>query len=175
MFRRQGYSGTGIKQIVSVAGAPLGSLYHHFPGGKDQLTAEVIEAAGPYFVDLASADVAEITDPIEWIETFFSSAGRHLADSDWADACPIATITLEVASLSEPLRLATAEVFELWTVGLSFVFEGLGVPSDRTRGLALAVLAGLEGGFVLARSMRSVEPLEEAGHHAAAAMREALE
>jgi AcrR family transcriptional regulator len=67
LFRRQGWSGTGMKQIAAAAAAPFGSIYHFFPGGKDELSAEVIRTAGrayglliPMFFD-AEPDLAIAT------------------------------------------------------------------------------------------------------------------
>ena len=59
LFRRQGYAGTGLKQLVARADAPFGSLYHHFPGGKDELTAEVIRRSAGFYLDL----FAEVVGP----------------------------------------------------------------------------------------------------------------
>src|SRR5580658_10314784 len=119
LFRRQGYAGTGLKAIAAEAKAPFGSIYHFFPGGKDELTAEVIRAAGrvygllvPLFFD-AEPDVAVAT------RNAFRGAAETLRASDYADACPIATVALDVASTNETLRLATAEVFALWIDSLA--------------------------------------------------------
>jgi len=90
------------------------------------------------------------------------------------DACPIATVALDVASTNEPLRRATAEVFEGWISGAARRFAAAGVPDAEARGLAISVLAALEGAFVLARALRSTEPVEVAGRSASAAVRAAL-
>jgi len=112
LFRRYGYTGTGMKQVVAEAGAPFGSLYHHFPGGKEQLGSEVIRRSGRMYFELFEAIYDAAPDPATGVEDFFIGAAEVLRETDYADACPIATVALEVASASEPLRLATAEVFE---------------------------------------------------------------
>jgi AcrR family transcriptional regulator len=160
LFRRQGYTGTGLKQVVAEAQAPFGSLYHHFPGGKQQLADEVIRAGGAFFQALVTAVYDDQPTPETSVRAVFEGAAETLASTDFQDACPIATIALEVASTDDHLRRATAEVFEQWTVALA---ERLG---DRPR--ALAVISALEGAFVLCRAQRTTEPMLAAGEMAAA-------
>ena len=160
LFRRQGYSGTGLKQVVAEADAPFGSLYHHFPGGKQQLADEVIRGGGAFFQALVTAVYDEAATPGESVTAVFEGAAETLASAASQVACPCATVALHVASTIEQLRRATAEVFEQWTAALT---ERLG---DRDR--ALAVIAALEGAFVLCRAERSVEPMLAAGRMASA-------
>jgi AcrR family transcriptional regulator len=174
LFRRYGYTGTGMKQVVAEAGAPFGSLYHHFPGGKEQLGSEVIRRSGRMYFELFEAIYDAAPDPATGVEDFFVGAAEVLRETDYADACPIATVALEVASASEPLRLATAEVFEGWIGGGGERFAAAGVPEDEARELAVFVICALEGAFVLARALRSTEPVEIAGARATAAVRAAV-
>jgi AcrR family transcriptional regulator len=174
LFRRQGFAGTGVKQIVAEASAPFGSLYHFFPGGKDQLGEEVIRWSGAIYGQLIDAFFTDDSDPIAATRACFASAAQTLRESDYADACPIATVALEVSSSNEPLRRACADVFDGWLAALSARLVAYGVPAARARELALSMLASLEGAFVFARALRSIEPLEAAGAGAADAVRDAL-
>jgi AcrR family transcriptional regulator len=174
LFRRNGYTGTGMKQVAAQAEAPFGSVYHHFPGGKEQLGAETIRLAGSYYQDLVAGVMAAEPDPVSAVEACFAGAAQTLRDTDYADACPIATVALEVASTSEPLRKATAEVFDGWLEWASKGFELAGIPAKRARELAFMMLGLLEGGFLFSRAMRSTESLEIAGAQMAAAVRDAL-
>lgn len=174
LFRRQGYTGTGVRQIVEAAQAPFGSLYHHFPGGKEQLGEEVIRLAGGFYELLVTALIDPAPDIVTGIRQSFSLAGVHLADSDYLDACPIATIALEVSSTSEAMRVAAHEVFERWLAVLRDRLTAAGIDVATARTLALALLSMLEGAFVLARAARSTEPLDAAAIHAAALVRGSL-
>jgi AcrR family transcriptional regulator len=174
LVRTKGYTGTGVKEIVSAAQAPFGSLYHHFPGGKEQLGEEVIRWSGAMYAQLGPLIFDAAPDVVTGIRAFFAGAAAHLEESGWTDACPIATVALEVASTSEPLRLATADVFSSWIDGLTPRFAAAGLDEPRARELAIAMIAGLEGAFVLARAWRSTEPLTIAGDVAARAVEEAL-
>ena len=161
LFRRQGYNGTGLKQVVAEADAPFGSLYHHFPGGKVELADEVIRKAGAFFQTMVTAIYDGVDGTAEEaIRVSFQAAGETLEATDYEDACPIATVALEVASTDDRLRQATADVFEQWVVALT---ERLG---DRDQ--ALGVIAALEGAFILCRASRSTEAMHAAGAMAAA-------
>lgn len=163
LFRRHGYTGTGLKTVVAEAGAPFGSLYHHFPGGKQQLAGEVIRTSGAFFQALVSAVYDEQGTTVDSVWAVFAGAAQTLEQTDYEDACPIATVALEVASTDEVLRQATAEVFTSWTDALTERLDG-----DRDR--ALGVISALEGAFVLSRALRSTEPMYAAGRLAIAGL-----
>src|SRR5205085_903938 len=88
LFRTQGYNATGVKQIVTAAQAPFGSIYHFFPGGKEQLGAEAIIVSGALYVELIPAVLEPAPDPVTGVRNFFAGAAEHLHDTDYADACP---------------------------------------------------------------------------------------
>jgi len=174
LFRTQGYNATGVKQIVTAAQAPFGSIYHFFPGGKEQLGAEAIIVSGALYEELIPAVLEPAPDPVTGVRNFFAGAAEHLHDTDYADACPIATVALEVSSVSESMRQACAEVFESWIDAGTRYFSGAGIEPETARELTIGMLAALEGAFVLARALRNTEPLALAGELAAAAVEEAL-
>lgn len=174
LFLRQGYVGTGMKQIVTGARAPSGSVYHFFPGGKEELGAAVIRWSGEVYAAIVAAAMADEEDVVDAVEAAFAAAAQSVVDSDYADACPIATVALEVSSSSEVLRQACAEVFESWLDGLAARFAVSGVPDASARALAHTFLMLLEGAFILCRATRTTEALDHAGAAAGAATRAAL-
>src|SRR3954454_14585962 len=87
LFRRQGYGGTGVKQIVAEASAPFGSLYHFFPGGKEELGQEVIRWSGKAYEDLVLAVFDAAPDVVSGTEAVFTGAAATLRHTDYADAC----------------------------------------------------------------------------------------
>jgi len=175
LLRRQGYVATGVKQIVTEAQAPFGSLYHHFPGGKEQLGAEAVRTSGALYAQLIPAIFDPAPDPPTAVRMFFAGAAEHLVETGYADACPIATIALEVSSTSEPMRAACADVFESWIAAGTPRFTDAGLPRDTARELVIAMICALEGAFVLARASRSTEPLRVAGELTAQAVERALD
>jgi AcrR family transcriptional regulator len=174
LFRRQGLAGTGIKQILTSADAPFGSLYHHFPGGKDELAAATIKLAGAQYAALVGEKLVAGPDLATNVRDAFVSAGQTLVETGYADACPIETVALEVASTNEALRLATADVFESWLVNLAALLESAGVPEASTRPLASVIISALEGAFVLARAARQTGALEACGEAMASLVRAAI-
>ncbi|MGW7537422.1 TetR/AcrR family transcriptional regulator [Amycolatopsis sp. NPDC054798] len=163
LFRQGGYAGTGMKQIVEKAGAPFGSVYHFFPGGKEQLGEEVVRTSGMQYGQLFEVFITPAPDLITGLETFFGAAVTTLLETDYVEGCPIATVALEVATTNEPLRKATADVFEAWTKAGTKGFTAFGLPEEQARTLTLALVTSLEGAFVLCRSMRTTEPMAVAG------------
>jgi AcrR family transcriptional regulator len=174
LFRRQGYSATGVKQIVTAAQAPFGSVYHHFPGGKEQLGAEAIRKSGALYALLIPAVIDTAPDLVTGVRNFFAGAAAHLVETDYEDACPIATVALEISSSSETMREACAEVFESWIEAGAERNEAAGITRERARELTIAMLAALEGAFVLARATRSTEPLRVAGEMVAEMVERAI-
>ncbi len=174
LFRLQGYNATGVKQIVTAAQAPFGSLYHFFPEGKEQLGAEAILTSGAIYEQLIPAVFDPAPDVLTAVRDFFNGAAAHLLETDYADACPIATVALEVSSSSDTLRQACAEVFEHWIEAGTERFVAAGLTPEKARELTIAMIAALEGAFVLARALRSTEPLAIAGELTADAVQAAL-
>ena len=174
LFRRQGYAGTGLKQIAAESEATLGSVYHFFPGGKQHLADEVLRAGGRFFLALYESIAAGAPDLVSAVRDFFAGAGSTLLATDFADACPIATVAGEIASTNEVLRLAVADAFESWLAALTEDAVEAGIAADRARPLALSVLALLEGAFLLSRSQRSLEPMRACSDAAASLVLAAL-
>jgi len=162
LLRRNGYTGTGVKQIVEAAKAPFGSLYHFFPGGKEQLGEEVIRTSGMTYLALFEIFFADEPDLVHGIEACFASAAETLKATDYADACPIATVALEVAGTNEKLRIATADVFTAWIETGAGKLGKYGLEPAAARQLTIALVNSLEGAFVLSRSLRDTEALEVA-------------
>src|SRR4030088_2765215 len=157
LFRKQGYAATGVKQIVTYAHAPFGSLYHFFPGGKEQLGEEVIRRSGRMYMELVEAIFDAAPDPVTGAGDVFSGAAEVLRQTDYIDACPIATVALEVASSNDVLRRATADGFESWVIGVPSRLATAGIPQQEARSLAIVLIELIEGGFLLSRAARQTE------------------
>ncbi|MGK5543196.1 TetR/AcrR family transcriptional regulator [Streptomyces sp. URMC 127] len=175
LFRRNGYSGTGLKRIAAEADAPFGSIYHFFPGGKQQLTEEAVRTAGAAYGRMVMALLDTVADPVESVTHAFETAADDLEATEYADACPIATVALEVASTNETLRIATADVFTEWVEAGEQWFARWVPDSDTARSLAYSLVMILEGAFILSRAARSREPLRAAGQSMAVLLRSAME
>ena len=163
LFQRHGYAGSGVKQISTESGAPFGSVYHFFPGGKEELAAEALRWSGQGYQLLVEAVIDNSPDIVSGVSNAFLAAAETLRQSDYADACPIATVALEVASTNDTLRQVTAEIFDGWVDAATSRLARAGVPDDRARELAMLAIAALEGGFLLSRAAKSTEAMEAIG------------
>ena len=150
LFRRQGYAATGVNQILESAEVKAGSLYHHFPDGKQELAAAVVDVVGGDierrlrgFLERELA-VADIVDA--WIDLM--SVGLT---SDHRDGCPIEPIATESVNASPQVRDASARAFGGWCLAIADRLRADGWPSADADQTALAVVALLEGALILSR------------------------
>jgi TetR/AcrR family transcriptional repressor of lmrAB and yxaGH operons len=157
LLRRQGYFGTGLNQIVAEAEAPKGSIYFHFPGGKEQLAAEAIAASADY-LDAGMA-ACERATTAESLDTYIDEAAKWLERTDFAEGCPIATVALEVGTSSAVIGRACAEALERLLRRVTGWLEGDGFDRATARQRAQLVYSALEGTLVFAKAQRSIEPL----------------
>jgi AcrR family transcriptional regulator len=163
LMRRKGYGAMGMKDIAEASGAPIGSLYHHFRGGKVQIVREALVNAGHAYALLIPAIADGYTDLGAAIEGLFAQAAEDMAATGFANMCPVASIAAEIADTVEELRETSAGVFTDWVDGGTAYFRVRGLDEPRARALTLALIGALEGAFVLARTLRSTEPLLAAG------------
>jgi TetR/AcrR family transcriptional repressor of lmrAB and yxaGH operons len=150
LLRRQGYSGTSVNDFLDAAGAANGSLYHHFPGGKEELARAAIDAAAEQ-VEAALLSAFDATDdPVAAAQR--SIDGMIAAfEADPRDGCPVAPTAVDAAGISEPLRLAAAAAFASW----SDVFEhALRRTRDANTAATQArlLLSAIEGALLLDRT-----------------------
>lgn len=159
LLRRQGYAGTGLNEIVARSGAPKGSLYFHFPGGKEQLAVAAMQRTGEQLRAAIAGILGSSEDLGEALARLIDALAEGLERSDYRDGCPIATITLEAAGDSEPVRTAAAMTFASWLDVLQKRLRSAGLsPSEATQ-RALLVLSSIEGALILARASRDRAPL----------------
>jgi TetR/AcrR family transcriptional regulator, lmrAB and yxaGH operons repressor len=159
LLRRQGYAATGLNEIVARSGAPKGSLYFHFPGGKEQLALAAMDRAGEQLREAITATLASSDDLGEALSRLLDALAAGLEQSGYRDGCPIATVALEAASDSEPLRASAAGAFDSWLAALEQRLRGDGFAPPAARQRALHILSAIEGALILSRAMHDVGPL----------------
>jgi AcrR family transcriptional regulator len=163
LMRRKGYAEVGMKDIAQASGAPIGSLYHHFRGGKVQIAREALINAGAAYALLIPSIVGAYSDLGEAIDGVFVQAAEDMAGTGFANMCPVASVAAEVADTVEELRETSALIFTGWIDGGAAYFAARGLDEALAREVTLALIAALEGAFVLARTLRDAEPLLAAG------------
>lgn len=175
LFSRNGYLGTGVKAVLAAAEAPYGSLYHFFPGGKQELGIAALEHSGAHGRARLEREYPPGADLVEATRAAFEGAAEQIAESDFSYACPIATVALEVSGADEPMRAAAGAAFESWIAFLEERYLAAGIKAARAHELALELFCLMEGAFLLSLSTRSLEPMHIAGKAAASAVAAALE
>jgi AcrR family transcriptional regulator len=174
LMRRHGYAGTGIKAILAASGVPYGSLYYHFPGGKEEVGVETIRQGGQAYLELVASLLPPGADLPAAVREAFADAADLVASTDYADACPVATIAGEIASTSEPMRTAAAAAFRSWIDLIELRLTEAGVAAGPAHEVAVELFCAIEGAFLLARTTRDVEALHVTGRAAEARVRAAL-
>jgi TetR/AcrR family transcriptional regulator, lmrAB and yxaGH operons repressor len=174
LFGRYGFTGTGLKAILAASEAPFGSLYHFFPGGKEELGAEAVRQSGRTYLALVEAFYPPGGDVVAGTQQFFEVAAQVMEITEYLDSCQIATVALEVANTSQPMREACAEAFDSWLVLLQTRFEEAGIESMRASELAVELFCAIEGAFLLSRTIRSPKPLQVTGVASTNSVRSAL-
>jgi AcrR family transcriptional regulator len=174
LFRQQGYAATGVKQLVELGEAPLGSMYHFFPGGKEQIALEGIERAAEGYDVLLDRVFARYPDVGAAALAWFTMAATVLRASDFRDGCPIGTLAGEVAVTHDALRDAGQSVFANWQRRVATRLREVGLSAREARRLASFAVASLEGAILLARVQRSTSPLTDTGRVVAETLRRAV-
>jgi TetR/AcrR family transcriptional repressor of lmrAB and yxaGH operons len=161
LFRRQGYAATGVNQILDTADVKAGSMYHHFPNGKQELAAAVVDSVGAgierrlrEFLD-SGLPVTDIVDG--WIDLMASGLS-----ADQRDGCPIEPIATESVNASPQVRDASARAFGGWGQAVTDRLRFDGWPELEAEQTALAVIALIEGALILSRILGNADPLNAA-------------
>src|SRR5579871_523358 len=163
----RGYHGTGMKDILAASGAVAGSLYHHFPGGKDELAAASVRRAAQEIA--AGLERALATRrPADAVDQFYAASVSALRDSGFRSGCPVGTPAAEASTLGSPLTDALAGAFGAWEGAIARGLAAHGWPPDEASRTASLLLSLYEGALLVARAERSTAPLEEAGRHSRA-------
>jgi AcrR family transcriptional regulator len=173
LLRERGLAGTSFREVLARSGAPRGSIYHHFPEGKNQLVEEAVRAAGVAGGQMIAA-VSESGEPVATLRTFIRLWGQGLEASDYEAGCPLVAVTT-AASADEPgLRAAAAEAFATWHDALVAGLHDAGLSRARARRLATTIIAGVEGAVILCRAQHSGQPLKDVGAELELLLRAAL-
>lgn len=164
LFRAQGYHATGLNQLVNAGGAPKGSLYFHFPGGKEQLAAEAIAHSAEHTAALLRDLLGSAPDGATAITRVVEALGRNLADTGYRCGCPIATVALDAGG-SEPIRQACTDGYTSWHAVITTYLTGQGVDAARAATLSTIALSAIEGALLLAKTQHDLAPLHAVGAH----------
>jgi TetR/AcrR family transcriptional repressor of lmrAB and yxaGH operons len=158
LFRQRGYHATTFSDVVRDSGAPRGSTYFHFPGGKAELAREAIARAGDEIEEMVAQAARHAGDPASLVRALAQIFAGRLERSGYQSGCAIATMVLELAPRDQEFSAGFDRVFARWRAALITRFEPLGLAPGRAKVLADLTISAFEGALVLSRAARSIEP-----------------
>lgn len=161
LIRERGAHQTAIADVLEHSGAPRGSAYHYFPGGRTQLLCEAVDYAGRYLADR----IADAPSALAALDGLFATYGQQLNDTDFRAGCPVVAVAVEAGDPAKPDQSApvierAGAAFTRWQDALAARLTSDGIPAERARSLAVLVLSSFEGAIVLARATRDLSPLD---------------
>lgn len=157
LFREHGYHGTGLAEVLTQAGVPKGSLYHHFPGGKADLAIASARWAGTWLAKQVDESFTRTDTMAAGIEALCAAIAELFDRTSWT-ACPISSTLLDGAA-SDPFRAAADEIFESWRSVFQKHAMQYGADPQTARLQADKLLFMLEGAWIVARAEGCSEPL----------------
>ncbi|MGA4840714.1 TetR/AcrR family transcriptional regulator [Streptomyces sp. G45] len=171
LIQRQGYVGTGIKQIAKEAQATLGSVYHFFPGGKEAVAVAALEHGEREFTVLLQDALSSEDDPAAAIEACAAHLAVALRESGWTDGCPITAAALETLGTDSEIQRVCGGALRRWEAVVADRLRASGFSAEGAAEVATTVISTLEGAEVTAQVSRSEEPLRAAGRQLARLVR----
>ena len=158
LFRVRGYEGIGIAELLEKSGAPRGSLYFHFPGGKEQIGSEVIDGvAGRTAERFRELDESGV-DIATFIELVFKTTAKESKSCEFHGSCPIAAIAAGFGAEDKLLAKSVGNCFAGWEEAIATAARRRGMSETNAATFASAFLASMEGAFVLSKAQRSTAP-----------------
>lgn len=159
LIQTNGYSGTGLNAVTEHAAAPKGSIYFHFPDGKEGLGVAAVELAEKQFETLIVEAAGSEGGAGKAVRAAIETLTAIVSDSGFRLGCPVSVVTLEMGAESERLRHACATAFESWIAPTSALLEANGIEAVDARSLATVVVSTIEGAVIVSRAMQSTQPL----------------
>ncbi|MFI5508285.1 TetR/AcrR family transcriptional regulator [Mycobacterium sp. NPDC051804] len=161
LIRERGAHPTAIADVLEHSGAPRGSAYHYFPGGRTQLLCEAIDYAGEYI----AAKITKAESGVEALDKLFDDYRKQLLKSDFRAGCPVVAVSVEAGDPDKPDASAAvieraAAAFTQWTDLITTRLVSDGVPKKRAAELAMLTTTSVEGAIVVARASRDVKALD---------------
>jgi AcrR family transcriptional regulator len=156
MVGTRGSGGTSLRELAKESGVPIGSTYHHFPGGKHQLVEEAVRSVGNHITRIIES--ARDTGAGDALDVLTEEWRVVLEGSDFRTGCAVLAVATEDDA---DLRVLATEVFASWQQQLAEVLSDAGVPDDRAPRLARMIVAALEGAIALCRAEHAITPLED--------------
>ena len=161
LIRRRGLSATSFSELVAHSGAPRGSIYHHFPGGKQQLAEEAVRMTADRALAYLQSSPASTSEEV--LERFIEMWRQIVLTSGGTAGCVVAGVAIDSGAEDEGQIRLVRETFQSWIRMLAEQLESTGVPAERAMPIAVATMAGMEGALILCRADGGVGALNTVG------------
>lgn len=148
LLAQRGVQGASFSMVTDATNTPRGSIYHHFPGGKNELIEEAVASIGALVSSLI--DAVDVDSPSQVVEVFLESWRALLISNEFNSNCAVANTAIG-ASEDEELRRASQQVFDKWIASLTAAFVRSGVAKKTAVDYALVCLAATEGALIIGR------------------------
>ena len=158
LLSERGYGNVTMIEVVDKAEAPRGSIYYHFPGGKEDLAGKVVAKVGQETVYLVDWVASRTDGPEAFLYLLIERHRKRLEKSDYALGCPMMGIMVNATTQSEALRSAVADAFSSWITAVAQGLTSKGVQPAIARRAAATFVAGVEGAILVSRTTRSIAP-----------------
>jgi TetR/AcrR family transcriptional regulator, lmrAB and yxaGH operons repressor len=162
LIRRGGFAATGISEIAALSGAPKGSIYHYFPGGKDEIVEHALRYAGQLVRDTIDGLAQQGASPAGAARAYGRLLAGWMADSGFRDGCPIATTMLEVGPDQVAIAQAGRDAYRSWREAFAGMLVRSGVAASGAEHLSLLAVMLLEGALIVSRAERDPAPITTA-------------
>ncbi|HEX6093962.1 MAG TPA: TetR/AcrR family transcriptional regulator, partial [Dongiaceae bacterium] len=174
LLQHRGYHGASLNEILEASGAPRGSLYFHFPGGKEQLAIEATRAAVDEATQALAAVLAQSKTAAAGVRAYAEAAAQLMRESDYTFGCPVSPLILDASGGVAELAKLCRDAFETWTGMIAAALNAAGLPKARAASLALLSVTAIEGALLAARAYRDIKPLMTVGAELEAVLTAAL-
>ena len=158
LIRTRGVNATSFSDVVAESGAPRGSIYHHFPNGKEQLAGDAIRWTSERV--LAHQRACKATTPAGVLDCFIDMWRQVVVASGGAAGCVVAGVAIDTPADDRAMIEVVRATFRSWVGLLTEQLGAVGVPGRRAGRVAVAVVAGMEGALILCRAEGDSGPLE---------------
>ncbi|MBD0408454.1 TetR/AcrR family transcriptional regulator [Bacillus siamensis] len=159
LFQLQGYYGTGLNQIIKESGAPKGSLYYHFPDGKEQLAIEAVKEMSHYIRMKIKESLDAYPDPAESIQAFLQDLSSQFTCPENFEGFPVGLLAAETALTSEKLQQACQCAYQEWENLFAGKLRSAGFSDEKAAEISTVLNAMIEGGIILSLAKKDKMPI----------------
>jgi AcrR family transcriptional regulator len=161
LLRERGAAGVTVDAVLAHSGAPRGSVYHHFPGGRNEMVLGAVRQAGDYIATMVRESAEADGDARQRVDRLVAFWKRALTKTDFRAGCPVAAMAMDGRDLVPDAGDVVREIFTQWQAGLAEAFTTSGFARPRAERLATLVVSAIEGAIILCRAHRDLSPLDD--------------